>query len=100
MTIAKGYDRLGIELKDYISRYTPCSWIVPISNVAHTPWIMTPEARILAKAHEANSLDKALEGLGDNFKSWYVREAIKDYFSKGEYTKLFTELEEDESSRL
>lgn len=93
MVIATGYDRLGIELENYIGKYIPSSWIVPIRNVAHTPWIMTKEAKALMKSHNEGRLEEALKKLGPNFEPWYIKEAIKDYFNKEKYSKFREELD-------
>ncbi len=96
MTIAKGYDRLGLDLESHISRYTPENWIVPISNVAHSPFVMTDEAKILMQAYRDNSLDKTLEKLGSSFEPWYVKEAVKDYFTKEKFSGFADELKEED----
>lgn len=92
MTIAKGYDRLEIELRQYISNYTPVAWIVPISNVAYAHWIMPAEAEKLMKAHREGKLEGALDSLGSNFEPWFIKEAIKDYFNKEKYSEFAEEL--------
>ena len=90
--IAAGYDRLAIDLEQHIKYYTPEGWIVPVSNVAHTPMFSAEEAKVFMEAHRESSLKTRLEELSQNkdfpfnqLKPFYVKDAIKDFFEKKIY---------------
>ena len=96
MSIIKNYSGLEVELRHYICNYKPKNWIISISNIAHTPFIMPAEARNLMKAHKNNSLDTALESLGSRFEQWYFKEAIKDYFIKEKFSEIKEKLDDED----
>ncbi len=97
--IAKGFNRLAIDLENYIRNYTPSTWIVPISNVNYVPIFLPEEIKIFFESHKKGTLNSKLEELSNEkrfpyvqLKPWYVREAIKEFFDKKIYSEYEKEL--------
>ena len=97
--IASGFEGLAIKLEEHIRFYKPGGWVVPISNVAHTPMFSADEARVFMNAHRDDQLKSRLEELGQHndsqlnqVKPWYIKEAIEDFFSKKLYSQYENEL--------
>jgi hypothetical protein len=99
MNIAKGFEKLSLNLEQHIRFYTPSNWVVPISNVAYTPIFSAKEVKIFMEAYKLYKLKSTLEELGQDKKypynqlnQWYIREAIEDFFSKKVYSSYENEL--------
>jgi len=52
MNIAKGFEKLSLNLEQHIRFYTPSNWVVPISNVAYTPIFSAKEVKIFMEAYK------------------------------------------------
>jgi hypothetical protein len=96
--IAKGFERLAIDIENHIRYYTPRNWTVPISNVDHVPLFSANEVKIFMQAHKKNTLKGKLDELSKNTRfpyaqlnPWYMREAVQDFFNK----KLYSEYEKE-----
>ncbi|MCA9487759.1 MAG: hypothetical protein KC516_02245 [Nanoarchaeota archaeon] len=91
MEIATGYAKLAINLHEHMSNYKPGKWIVPISDVHPTPFVLEKEAQKLIEGHKNNSLDAALEEMSSEYKPWFIKEAVKNYFSTQDISEIIKE---------
>jgi hypothetical protein len=99
MTIAKGYDKLALNLEEHIRFYKPHNWIVAISDIGHIPYFSASDAKIFMTAYKSDKLGSKLEELAQDknyihkqLSNWYIREAIEDFFSKKIYSSYENEL--------
>lgn len=79
--IATGDEALAIKLHEFVAYYVPKDWVGPIHEFDFAPMFLPAEATALRLAFEESKLNNEfLEA--HNFKKWYIKAAIQDFFKE------------------